>query len=213
MKQVVKPRKKPRQARSRFMVDTILEATARVLAKYGYAGTNTNLIAETAGISVGSLYQYFPNKDSIVAAIHQRHVRNMRDMIIGVLSESKESTLEEAVKALVRTRLAAHLAEPELHRVLEVEFPFMDSEEEENEAGQDISKCLQELLRNYHREILRSNLEMASYMVLGIVKSLVHQAALEPLSGFTLPEIEAAICEAVMGYLTVSGPTKGKRKK
>ena len=55
------------------MVDDIVEATWKVLAEEGYAAASTNRIAERAGTSVGSLYQYFPNKDAIVAAVQRRH--------------------------------------------------------------------------------------------------------------------------------------------
>lgn len=110
--------KTPRQARSQGMVDTILEAATRVLAKRGYSGTNTNLIAEVAGVSVGSIYQYFPNKESIVATLHQRHALQMRDITIHVISRSENITLHGTIKALVKAHLEAHTVEPELHHVL-----------------------------------------------------------------------------------------------
>lgn len=60
------PRRKPRQSRSRATVDAILQATAQVLVRDGYQKATTNRIAERAGVSVGTLYQYFPNKDALV---------------------------------------------------------------------------------------------------------------------------------------------------
>ena len=74
---IPQPRRLPRQQRSQALFDAILEATAQVLVEHGYAGANTNLIAERAGVSVGSLYQYFPNKDALVAALHERHAENV----------------------------------------------------------------------------------------------------------------------------------------
>ena len=71
------PRKRPRQARSKATVDTILAATARVLVKQGFDGLTTNAVAEAAGVSIGSLYQYFPNKEALVAALIERHVEEM----------------------------------------------------------------------------------------------------------------------------------------
>ena len=202
MKSVLKPRKMPKQERSQVMVDTLLEATARVLAKRGYAGTNTNLIAETAGVSVGSIYQYYPNKDSLIAALHKRHALQMRNMIIRVLSGSKNETLREAVKALVRALLEAHSIEPQLHRVFEVEFP-LDLRKGDYPFSQDISKLVHELLENHRREIRQSDLDLAVYIVLNIIKLLVHQAILEPPSHFPLSSIENAISEAVLAYLTL----------
>ena len=72
------PRKRPRQERSRATVETVLEATARVLVKHGFDGLTTNLVAETAGVSIGSLYQYFPNKAALVGALIEKHIEEMR---------------------------------------------------------------------------------------------------------------------------------------
>lgn len=190
------------------MVDMILEATARVLVKHGYAGTNTNLVAEVAGISVGSLYQYFPNKDSLIAAVHQRHIRQMRDMMLDILSQAKKSTMEEAVSSLVKAMLEAHHIEPKLHHVLEVEFPFSDSKYYVDLTEQEFSHQFKKLLGKYRKRIKRQNLELATYVILGIVRSLVHQVVLEKNTNFSLSEIHASITEAILGYLTLSSNEK-----
>jgi AcrR family transcriptional regulator len=66
------PRKLPTQDRSKQLVDSLLSATAKILVRLGYEGLTTNRVAEEAGVSVGSLYQYFPNKESLIAALIQR---------------------------------------------------------------------------------------------------------------------------------------------
>ncbi|XOT97655.1 TetR/AcrR family transcriptional regulator, partial [Alcaligenes pakistanensis] len=81
-------RRIPRQSRSRALVEAILEATARVLSERGYAGTNTNVVAEVAGVSVGSVYQYFPNKDSLIAALHERHALQMNQAMESSLADT-----------------------------------------------------------------------------------------------------------------------------
>jgi len=68
-----KPRKTPRQERSRLTVDAILMAAAHILKTEGPERATTNRIAEKAGVSIGSLYQYFPNKEAIVALLRERH--------------------------------------------------------------------------------------------------------------------------------------------
>ena len=68
-KPLTKPRKKASQGRSRALVDTLIEATARILVREGFDKASTNRIAEKAGVSVGSLYQYFPSKEALVAAV------------------------------------------------------------------------------------------------------------------------------------------------
>jgi AcrR family transcriptional regulator len=69
------PRKRPLQRRSTETVDRILEAAAHIFDVEGYRATTTNHVAERAGVSIGSLYQYFPNKDSLLVALAERHVR------------------------------------------------------------------------------------------------------------------------------------------
>jgi AcrR family transcriptional regulator len=96
------PRRRPRQARSRFTVDAILDAAARVFEARGIERATTNLIADRAGVSVGSLYQYFPNKLSIVLALIERYQADMRGMWDEVLSVARApQSLHEAVERAI----------------------------------------------------------------------------------------------------------------
>lgn len=201
MTAIPQPRKSPRQQRSQQTVDTILQATARVLAEYGYAGTNTNLIAETAGVSVGSLYQYFPNKNALIAALHDRHDKQMLALIDEVLDGNPAATLRERVAAIVAASLHAHLLEPALHRVLEREFPLFDQPRDHSRADQDIHRRMRHLLELHREEIAQQDRELATYVVLRIMESLVHAVALEPPAGFDPRQLERAVVDAVMGYL------------
>lgn len=76
-KAAVEPRKRPVQDRSRQTVDRILAEAARIFDEDGYRRTTTNRVAEAAGVSVGSLYQYFPNKDALLVALAERHVEEI----------------------------------------------------------------------------------------------------------------------------------------
>ena len=201
MPTIPQPRKAPRQARSRHTVDTILEATARVFAVHGYAGTNTNLIAERAGISVGSLYQYFDNKDALIAALHQRHGEHMRQTVATVLAHAAETTLEGQIQALIRALLAAHMVEPALHKMLEREFPYFDAPQADNAADQDIFLRVRALLDAWQDAIAPRDLDLATWVILHIMESMVHAAVIDA-PRFPEADIEHAIVAAVMGYLT-----------
>ena len=192
------------------MVDTILEATTRILKKLGYSGTNTNLIAEVAGVSVGSVYQYFPNKESIIATLYQRHVLQMREIMIHALASSENMTLYGAMKALVKAHIEAHMVEPELHHVLEIQIPFLHFRKDNNTADYDFYHRIQTLLEKHRHEIQRPNLELAIYIVIRMINSLIHQAILEPPRHSTMSEIEDAIIDATFGYLTI--PVRRKCK-
>ena len=118
-------RKAPRQQRSRVTVDVIVEAATRVLARRGWARFTTNEIAAVAGVSVGSLYQYFPNKLAIAEAIRQRHL----DEVLVALSGSGEGdseavALDQRVERFVDGVIAAHSVDQALHRVLVDEVPL-----------------------------------------------------------------------------------------
>ncbi|MGB3819514.1 MAG: TetR/AcrR family transcriptional regulator [Achromobacter pulmonis] len=201
MTSIPQPRKSPRQQRSQQTVDAILQATARVLAEHGYAGTNTNRIAETAGVSIGSLYQYFPNKNALIAALHDRHDQQMLALIDQVLDGNPAATLRERVAAIVAASLRAHLLEPALHRVLEREFPLFDPPRDHSRADQDIHRRMRHLLELHRAEIAQPDRELATYVVLRIMESMVHAAALEPPAGFSAGQLEQAVVDAVMGYL------------
>jgi AcrR family transcriptional regulator len=113
----VDPRKHPLQPRSQKMVRAILDASRKLLLKYGYDEFNTNRIAELAGISVGSLYQYFPNKESIAS-------RLMEDFFQTVLTRNMERTSEflalpvEAAVQLAAEQVLLHREDIKLYRIL-----------------------------------------------------------------------------------------------
>lgn len=118
-------RKEPRQARSRATVEAVVEAGARILSKQGWNGFTTNKVAEAAGVSIGSLYQYFPDKLSLVDAIRRRHIDDSLDAIRSALAETEALTV--FVEALVTNLIEAHSLHPGLHRVLLDEVPGLEA--------------------------------------------------------------------------------------
>jgi AcrR family transcriptional regulator len=118
-------RKAPRQDRSRATVDVIVEAATRVLARRGWARFTTNEIAAVAGVSVGSLYQYFPDKLAIAEAIRQRrHLDEVLAALSAADDESGALPLGERVGRFVDGVIAAHSIDQALHRVLADEVPL-----------------------------------------------------------------------------------------
>lgn len=183
-------------------METILDATARVFAEKGYAGTNTNLIAEKAGLSVGSVYQYFPSKDALIAALHQRHGAQMQSTVEAVLANPCDATLRGHIAAMVRALLAAHMVEPELHKMLELEFPFFDAPQSDSEPDLGIFQRVRQLLGDWRDAVTPRDLDLATWVILHIMESMVHAAVLDP-PRFDSEAIEHAIVDAVMGYLTL----------
>ena len=199
------PRRMPRQARSKALVEAILEATARVLAERGYAGTNTNLVAERAGVSVGSVYQYFPNKDSLLTALHERHAAQISAAIDAVLAASRPRSLRGKIEAMVTALLAAHRVEPQLHQVLEKEFPFFDAPKDQSPADDSIHRRVRLLLEEHRDEIGPRNRDLATWGLLQTMESLVHAAVIDAPPQFSATAVERAIVEVLMGYLAGTG--------
>src|SRR5438876_1802239 len=121
----LKPRRSPRQERSRDTVEAILEAAAQVFERHGYAAGTTNRIAERAEVSIGSLYQYFPNKGEIVVEVMRRHMDETGEVGRPALKELVERVppLHDGLAAIVLGMIAVHGRSPRLHRVLSEEAP------------------------------------------------------------------------------------------
>src|SRR6185437_12667327 len=95
------PRKTASQKRSRATVDALVEATARVLIKEGYDRTSTNRIASVAGVSIGSLYQYFPSKEALVAAVIERHMQELSRVVRDTYLEIAARPIELGARAFI----------------------------------------------------------------------------------------------------------------
>lgn len=210
MKRTASPRKQPQQSRSLAMVEAILAATARVLCERGYARTSTNHIAEAAGISVGSLYQYFPNKDALFFALHKRHEQQLQGLIEGMLNQllaqARLLSLRQAMASLIRAWIQAHQLEPELHRRLEAEFPFFEPDEEVQNTEQRIKAGIRGLLQLHAPEISQPNLDLATYLLMKTIESHVHALVIAPPAGFSPEALEAGLLDAVMGCLKATEP-------
>src|SRR5690242_14815475 len=122
-KPLTNPRKEACQERSRATVDALVEATARILVREGFDKASTNRIAEVAGVSVGSLYQYFPGKDALVAAVNERHRQEITQLVRGELAKVARQPIEQGVRALVAAAIKSHRIDPKLHRVLAEQIP------------------------------------------------------------------------------------------
>ena len=120
----LRPRKTPRQARSAETRGRILDAAARVFSRHGYSAGTTNRIAAEAGMSVGSLYQYFPNKDAILVELVRAHIAEGTDAVGRHLAGAgAPGGLGDRLAPVVDAFIAVHLADPELHQVLFEEAP------------------------------------------------------------------------------------------
>ena len=116
-------RREPKQQRSRQTVDFVLEAVQLVVKRHGTRAITTNRIAEAAGVSIGSLYQYFPDKRAIFTALHDRHVEDVRQVIEQTKADCVAAPLEEFTRELVQGLVNAHAQGAELHEIVSSAVP------------------------------------------------------------------------------------------
>lgn len=114
----LKPRKSPVQARSAVTVDSLHAAAIQVLVRDGLSRCTTTRIAERAGMSVGSLYQYYPNRDALLAAVLERHLEGIADTVERACREAWGKRLSQMASAFVAAFLAAKLRDPEEAKAL-----------------------------------------------------------------------------------------------
>src|SRR5262245_35792192 len=172
------PRKRPRQARSRATVDSILEATTRVLVKRGFDGLTTNAVATAAGCSIGSLYQYFPNKEALVSALLDRHMEEMNAAILAELTRVAKLPMAQAARAVVELTIRAHAIDPELHRVLTEQVPRIGKLARLRELDEICHRMVAGLLAARRDEIAIRDPDLSTFILISTIESIVHRAAL-----------------------------------
>jgi AcrR family transcriptional regulator len=195
------PRKQPQQDRSRVTVEAILEATTHILTEEGYEKANTNRIAERAGISIGSLYQYFPNKESLMAALIEQHSNEMAEMVETKLNHLFDSPLETVVPELIRAVIAAHAINPRLHQVLSEEVPRLGKLIQMEQAQARIAQILTSYLDRWRDSIEPQNLEMTVFILCRTVDALSHAAVIEYPDFVKDDRFEIEVSNLLLSYL------------
>jgi AcrR family transcriptional regulator len=198
-KQPATPRKRPIQARSRETYAAILEATARILEAEGLEAANTNAIAERAGVSVGSLYQYFPDKAAIFGELIITSETELGGMLEALISSTGGQMLEERLALLVQAGVAQQMARPQLARLLDYLEATLPADPKMRAADERILKLIGRLLQDHRDMIARPATATTALDVLSIVKGMVDGAS---FAGETRQrQLEARVMAALLGYL------------
>ncbi|MDI7385861.1 TetR/AcrR family transcriptional regulator [Cronobacter dublinensis] len=190
------PRKLPRQARSRALVEAIIEATARIFERAGPAACTTNAVAEKAGVSIGSLYQYFPNRRALTAALVARE----RGQLVAAFSAAAtRPAAQERLSAMIHAAVAYDFARPALAAALDGE-----------EAAPAFAPHQQETLAALHRCVMAAigHDETAAWDVIALAQGMIAMAARRSESDG--PALARRIERAVFGYLGWPAPDAGE---
>lgn len=173
------PRKQPRQARSQALVDAILTATARVLVRDGYDRCSTNRVATAAGVSVGSLYQYFPSKEALVAALLERHTEAVHAVFAEKLLAVGESSPRETAREIISAIIASHAVDPKLHRVLAEQVPRVGRLQKIDALHARGELLVRDFLASHPEGRRVDDVELAAFMIFAVVQAVVQRAVRE----------------------------------
>ena len=200
------PRKQPKQRRAEETRERILDAAARVFAEWGYSQGTTNRIAEAATVSVGSLYQYFPNKDSILVELVRRHVVAGAVLVAERLADVPDRS-EARVRALVDAVVANHADAPRLHQVLFEEAPRPpELLAELHELERAVVTAVASMLRA-DDTVDVPDVDMAAWLTVATVESLTHRYVSSHPGELDLDRFAAELTRMVVAYL--GGGTSG----
>jgi len=182
-------------------VDAMLDAAVKLLKRGGTSSITTNRIAETAGVSIGSVYQYFPNKQALFVALHERHIGLVAEVIRRRIADCAESSLERLVESLVDGMVEAHTIDPELSELLLSEVPHradgtLDFSIRFHEA---FRAALARHVRSLGRQI---DLDIRAFVMANMVEALGHAVVLRRPRCLSLARAKAESCRAALAYLS-----------
>ncbi|MEO8698994.1 MAG: TetR/AcrR family transcriptional regulator [Kofleriaceae bacterium] len=198
------PRKRPRQARARVTVDTILAASARVLVKRGFDRFTTNEVADAAGVSIGSLYQYFPNKEALVAALIEKHIEDMNAALLSELTRVAQLPMAQAVRAVIELTIRAHLVDAELHEVLTEQVPRVGRMARIRELDAICHRMVAGILAARKDELAIRDPEIAAFVCVASIEAIVHRAALQAPAWLRDPHLVDEATALITRYLGVA---------
>jgi AcrR family transcriptional regulator len=201
-------RRQPRQERAKQTVEAVLDAVARVVKRDGIDELTTNRIAQLAGVSIGSLYQYFPDKRAILLAVRDRHVEQMARLVERALVAGAEASLATRVRGLLDAIIDAHALDPALYEALLARLPPADhSSFERRLAG-----ALRLAITASAHEFARSpNVERMLFVLPELFGSLAHAVVLRRPAKLSLRAAREEAACAVLAYLAAHGYQAARR--
>ncbi|AKU99121.1 transcriptional regulator, TetR family [Labilithrix luteola] len=205
-------RKRPRQARAQETVRAILEATVQILDREGLEAATTTRIAEVAGVSIGSLYQYFSHRDAILNALQNREFERTLELMQKVLAEGNlGEEPEKTIKAALHGLAELYLASPGLHRVLAIEGLRVAKAEHVHAFDLRVIEVVRHFLASTEAPIQTENVGAAAFLVFQTVRAAMLSFLLERPPGLDIDRLIEELTRLLIGYLL--GPSRPNTKK
>jgi AcrR family transcriptional regulator len=193
-------RKPPQQSRSRVTVSTILDAAVRIMDREGADAATTKRIAEVAGVSVGTLYQYFGNRDSILDALQDREFERATEFMLRVLAE-RAGTPSQIARRVIEGLLELYAACPALHRLLVVEGLRVTPTDRVQAFDLRMVSAIRVFLTRSGLPIRRQNHDVAAFVVYHSVRATMLARLLENPAGLDDAALVEEVSDLVVSYL------------
>ncbi|MFO0551467.1 MAG: TetR/AcrR family transcriptional regulator [Polyangiaceae bacterium] len=201
----LKPKKRPQQERSRALVDAIVAAAERVLTERGWDAMSMKEVGAVAGVSPGSLYQYFPDKASLVAEIVERQSkRELEHQFIHAASLSPTSSIEEVLASMVRAALKFQELEGPLMRATLAAMPHLGRHAALVERVRSVATGLRSVMAARAPELDDRELDLSTHVLVNAIHALTHDGVLPRPAWLDSAELERAITRLVRGWLRSS---------
>lgn len=198
----VQPRKKPTQARAIATYNAILRAAEELLVEDGFHNLSTNRIAEVAEVSIGSLYQYFSNKESVVAGVVDEFAERQFAYLASELAEMDlDAPMETSIRQMIRSLLESKKQEPELSKVLLEELPPVGQTDVLYEWVQNACGLVEATLQAKKDEIRPKNLKMAAYILVTACHGIIHITVIDQPQLLDHDDLAEETAELVLRYL------------
>lgn len=195
-------RRKPTQERSRETVDAILEATAQILSRHGSAGCSTNQIAEKAGVSIGGLYQYFPNKESILRELCVRTAKKDAEAIEVCLKSMNDASIEEITRAVIRVAVERLSDQPRLRQVLMHDIPSGRPQEDLRLVRKHLAAFLTQEFGSYIDVQLDESMELKFLILMSAIEAAIYAAIHEYGAKLDREGLVEGVSDLVLRYLS-----------
>ena len=196
----ISSRKRPKQARSTELVAAILEAAAQVLAKEGAPRFTTARVAERAGVSVGSVYQYFPNKAAILFRLQSDEWRGTSELLRVILEDAQRPPLER-LRAVVQAFVRSECDEAAMRVALNDAAPLYRGAPEAREARASGDRTMQVFMREALPEASESTCALAADLITTTLSKVGKHFSESPRSATEIETYAGAVADMFCAYL------------
>jgi AcrR family transcriptional regulator len=206
----IAPRKEAKQSRSKETVAALLQATAHILVRHGYDRASTNLIAKEAGVNIASLYQYFPSKEALVAAVIQQHLQAGFDLVDGALEVMMDAPVDAVVRGTVRSFFAMNATHAKLFRIFVEQIPRAPEWNPLVAFRNRFIEHLTTYLERHRAELRVEDPATAAFIATQTVEGVAAAALADRPEWLGKERFQREVADAVLAYLLRATEVRGQ---